>query len=55
MKNRLEVYHAQTEPLIEYYRAWEKTKDAAAPKFIRIDGIGDVERVRADISSALAH
>ena len=54
VKNRLEVYHAQTEPLIDYYRAWEKTKDAAAPKFIRIDGIGDVERVRADISSALA-
>jgi adenylate kinase len=54
VKNRLEVYHAQTEPLIDYYRAWGETGDAAAPKFVRIDGIGDVERVRTDISSALA-
>jgi adenylate kinase len=54
VKNRLEVYHAQTEPLIDYYRAWGETGDAAAPKFVRIDGIGDVERVRADISNALA-
>jgi adenylate kinase len=54
VKKRLEVYHAQTEPLIDYYRAWEKSGDAAAPKFIRIDGIGDVEHVRAEISSALA-
>lgn len=53
VKNRLEVYHEQTEPLIDYYHAWRETGDAAAPKFIRIDGIGDVERVRADISSAL--
>lgn len=53
VKNRLEVYHEQTEPLIDYYCAWRETGDAAAPKFIRIDGIGDVERVRADISSAL--
>ena len=53
VKNRLEVYHEQTEPLIDYYRAWRETGDAAAPKYIRIDGIGDVERVRSDISSAL--
>lgn len=53
VKNRLEVYHAQTEPLIDYYRAWEGSGDATAPKFVRIDGIGDVERVRTDISSAL--
>lgn len=53
VKNRLEVYHAQTEPLIDYYRAWEESGDATAPKFVRIDGIGDVERVRTDISSAL--
>jgi len=53
VKNRLEVYHEQTEPLIDYYRAWRETGDAAAPEFIRVDGIGDVERVRTDISSAL--
>lgn len=53
VKNRLEVYHEQTEPLIHYYRAWQETGDAAAPEFVRIDGIGDVERVRRDIIAAL--
>ena len=51
---RLEVYHDQTEPLIAYFRAWQDSGDEAAPKFIRIDGIGGVERVRDDIITALA-
>lgn len=55
VKNRLEVYHAQTEPLIEYYRAWQDSGDEAAPEFIRIDGIGDVERVRRDVIAALTN
>jgi adenylate kinase len=50
---RLEVYHAQTEPLIAYFRAWQESGDEAAPSFVRIDGIGDVERVRDDIIAAL--
>ncbi len=50
---RLEVYHEQTEPLIAYFRAWQDSGDEAAPKFIRIDGIGGVERVRDDIITAL--
>jgi adenylate kinase len=53
VKKRLEVYHEQTEPLISYYRAWRDTGDEAAPKFVRIDGIGDVERVRDDVNAAL--
>ncbi len=54
VKNRLSVYHEQTEPLIAYFRAWQEAGDESAPKCIRIDGIGDVERVRADIIAALA-
>ena len=50
---RLEVYHEQTEPLIAYFRAWQDSGDEAAPKFIRVDGIGGVERVRDDIITAL--
>ena len=50
---RLEVYHAQTEPLIAYFRAWQESGDETAPRFVRIDGIGDVERVRDDIIAAL--
>jgi adenylate kinase len=54
VKKRLQVYHEQTEPLISYYRAWQDSGDEAAPKFVRIDGIGDVERVRDDVIAALA-
>jgi adenylate kinase len=54
VKKRLSVYHEQTEPLIAYFRAWQEAGGESAPKFIRIDGIGDVERVRADIVAALA-
>ena len=53
VKKRLEVYHKQTEPLIAYYRTWRERGDEAAPKFVRIDGTGDVERIREDIVVAL--
>lgn len=54
VKKRLSVYHEQTEPLIAYFRAWQETGGESVLKLIRIDGIGDVERVRADIVAALA-
>ena len=53
VRKRLEVYHAQTEPLVEYYRKWEESGDAAAPKYIRVEGIGKVEEIRDRIFSAL--
>jgi len=53
VKKRLQVYHEQTEPLISYYRDWQASNDDAAPQYVQIDGIGDVERVRADIINAL--
>jgi adenylate kinase len=54
VKKRLEVYHDQTEPLVAYFRHWHEVGGEGAPKFVRIDGIGDVERVRGDIVAALA-
>jgi adenylate kinase len=53
VKKRLEVYHEQTEPLIAYFRRWHEAGSGGAPEFVRIDGIGDVERVREDILTAL--
>ena len=50
---RLEVYHQQTEPLIKYFRSWQDSGEKAAPRFVNIDGIGGVERVRDDIIAAL--
>jgi adenylate kinase len=53
VRKRLEVYHAQTEPLIGYYRNWEATGEAAAPKYIRIEGVGKVDQIRDSIFAAL--
>ena len=53
VRNRLEVYHRQTEPLVEYYSKWAKTGDRKAPKYHRIDGLGKVEEVRDRIFAAL--
>ena len=53
VRKRLEVYHAQTEPLVGYYKDWEKTGESAAPKYIRIDGVGKVDEIRDQIFSAL--
>ena len=50
---RLDVYHAQTEPLVDYYKDWEKSGESAAPKYIRFDGVGKVEEIRDQIYAAL--
>ena len=53
VKKRLEVYHDQTEPLIGYYKDWENTGEAAAPKYVRIEGVGKVEAIRDSVFGAL--
>ena len=53
VRKRLDVYHAQTEPLVDYYKNWEKSADSAAPKYMRIDGVGKVDQIRDQIFAAL--
>ena len=53
VKNRLEVYHRQTEPLVAYYGKWQATGDANAPRYTRVDGIGSVEEVRDRVLKVL--
>jgi adenylate kinase len=53
VRKRLEVYHAQTEPLVEYYSKWAGTEPANAPKYVRVKGIGKVEQIRDAIFQAL--
>ncbi len=54
VKKRLEVYHAQTEPLVGYYNDWAKSGVAGAPQYRKIAGLGKVEEIRERIFSALA-
>jgi adenylate kinase len=53
VRTRLEVYHNQTEPLIDYYKSWESSGEAGAPKYIQIAGVGKVEEIRDQIFTAL--
>jgi adenylate kinase len=53
VRKRLDVYHSQTEPLIDYYKDWEQSGESAAPKYIRIEGVGQVEEIRDQIYAAL--
>jgi len=53
VKKRLQVYHEQTKPLVNYYSAWEKSGAANAPKCIKIPGVGSVEAIRDKIFAAL--
>lgn len=53
VKHRLDIYHDQTEPLIEYYNDFANSDDKAAPKYVKIHGIGSVDSIRESIFSAL--
>lgn len=54
VKKRLEVYHAQTKPLVEYYTRWAASGDAKAPRVCKIAGVGSVEDITARAFAALA-
>jgi adenylate kinase len=54
VKKRLEVYAAQTRPLVEYYSSWAKADPAHAPKYRAISGTGTVEEITARALQALA-
>ena len=53
VRKRLEVYHAQTEPLVDFYKKWEASGDANAPKYVGIDGVGTVDEIKNRVLSAL--
>jgi len=54
VKKRLEVYSAQTRPLVDYYAQWAKTDPALAPKYRAISGQGSVEEIKSRALQALA-
>ncbi|MDZ4073298.1 MAG: adenylate kinase [Hylemonella sp.] len=54
VKKRLDVYSAQTRPLVDYYSSWAKQDPAAAPKYRAISGMGSVEDITARALQALA-
>ncbi|MDO9437489.1 adenylate kinase [Hydrogenophaga sp.] len=54
VKKRLEVYSAQTRPLVDYYSSWARTNVADAPQYRAISGTGSVEDITARVFEALS-
>ena len=53
VRKRLQVYHSQTKPLLDYYRDWAASGDPRAPKCRRIAGVGSVDDIRKAAFEAL--
>ena len=53
VKKRLEVYSAQTRPLVDYYAQWAKADPCHAPKYRAISGQGSVEDIKTRAMAAL--
>lgn len=54
VRKRLDVYHAQTAPLVQYYQAWAAAEPALAPRFVKIEGVGQVDAIKTALFAALA-
>ena len=54
VKKRLEVYSAQTRPLVEYYSSWAERDPDNAPKYRKISGTGSVDEIAERALAALA-
>jgi len=55
VKKRLEVYSAQTRPLVDYYATWSEKEPALAPRYRAISGQGSVEEITERAFKALQH
>ncbi len=53
VRKRLDVYHAQTEPLVAFYRDLE-AKGGNSVKCARIEGVGSVDEITSRVLSVLA-
>lgn len=54
VKKRLDVYSAQTRPLVDYYANWAKNDATNAPQYRAISGMGSVDEITSRVFAALA-
>lgn len=55
VKKRLDVYHAQTQPLVDFYTKWHAAADPKAPRIVKIAGVGSVDEITARVFQALGN
>ena len=54
VKKRLDVYSAQTRPLISYYSDWAEADPRSAPRYRSVNGTGNVDEITARAFAALS-
>ena len=54
VRERLKVYHDQTEPLVAFYTKYSESGEAGAPNYVKVNGIGGVDEIRDRIFGGLA-
>lgn len=53
VRRRLETYHAQTKPLVDYYLGWAKSGQPGAPRYAKVQGTGSIEEIREKVFAAI--
>ncbi|MFN7571604.1 MAG: adenylate kinase [Betaproteobacteria bacterium] len=54
VRKRLEVYHAQTSVLVDYYSKWAAAGEPGAPRYRKVSGVGSVDEITRRVLEALA-
>lgn len=54
VRKRLQVYHDQTRPLVDFYQQWAQSGIACAPVYCRIAGVGEVAQISRGIIQHLS-
>lgn len=54
VRKRLQVYQAQTRPLVDYYGQWAASGEPGAPRYAQVSGTGTVDEITARVMAALA-
>ncbi|MBQ0712669.1 MAG: adenylate kinase [Porticoccus sp.] len=54
VRNRLDVYHDQTKPLVGFYQGLSTSQPDTAPAYARVDGVGPLNEVQSRLEAALA-
>ncbi len=55
VRKRLAVYHQQTAPLVDFYRAQSTAAGAGGPAYTQIPGAGGMEDIKAKMFAALGN
>ncbi len=53
VRKRIETYHSQTKPLVNYYLTWASSGEPRAPHYVNIYGQGTVDHIRDKLFAAL--